>query len=286
MLGRSSAPSTWIRVVESVPAWVFWTNSPLLPQLTPALLLYLSATGTIHLLLQHITSPTTATYPGRICPYGRQRQPSLCPPHQVRPHVVPIHWASSPCRPTYPLVGVAAGTISGINILVLEGGRRAFPATSTSYRERSQRARPQAMAEQDNQDFHDDDPASTGLRGTQRTQRGRGARTRRRPSQTEILAGNVRDLTELVRALVDTRRDANVVQFPEEPPEVPESTPSRPPRSGSRPRNPSPTGGRGSDRTHRESPRRQPQEWAEPSRVWSRSRHSTLPAQQLPSHRQ
>ncbi|GMN38403.1 hypothetical protein TIFTF001_007641 [Ficus carica] len=90
------------------------------------------------------------------------------------------------------------------------------------------------MAEQDNQDFHDvDDPAPTGSRGTQRTQRGRGARARRRPSQTEILAGNVRDLTELVRTLVDNRRDANVVQFPEEPPEVAESTPSRPPRSGS-----------------------------------------------------
>ncbi|GMN62593.1 hypothetical protein TIFTF001_031679 [Ficus carica] len=130
------------------------------------------------------------------------------------------------------------------------------------------------MAEQDNLDFHDDDPAPTGSRGTQRTQRGRGARTRRRPSQTEILAGNVRDLTELVRALVDTRRDANVVQFPEEPPEVAESTPSRPPRSGSRPRNPSPTGGRGSNRTRRESPRRQPQERADPSRVRSRSRHS------------
>ncbi|GMN20847.1 hypothetical protein TIFTF001_043186 [Ficus carica] len=258
MLGRCSAPSTWIRVVEPVPAWVSWTN-PLLSQLTPALLLYLSATGTIHLLLQHITSPTTATYPGRICPYGRQGQPSLCPPHQSE----------------YPItLGVAAGTISGINILALEGGRRAFPATSTFYRERSQRAQPQAMAEQDNQDFHDDDPAPTGSWGTQRTQRGRGARARRRPSQTEILAGNVRDLTELVRVLVDTRRDANVVQFPEEPPEVTESTPSRPPRSGSRPRNPSPTGGRGSDRTRRESPRRQPQERADSSRVRSSSRHS------------
>ncbi|GMN40212.1 hypothetical protein TIFTF001_009433 [Ficus carica] len=131
------------------------------------------------------------------------------------------------------------------------------------------------MAEQDNQDFHDvDDPAPTGSRGTQRTERGRGARARRRPSQTEILAGNVRDLTELVRTLVDTRRDANVVQFPEEPPEVAESTPSRPPRSGSRQRNPSPMGSRGSDRTSRESPRRQPQEWAKSSRVRSRSRHS------------
>ncbi|GMN66784.1 hypothetical protein TIFTF001_035846 [Ficus carica] len=83
-----------------------------------------------------------------------------------------------------------------------------------------------------------------------------------------------RDLTELVRALVDTRRDANVVQFPEEPPEVAESTPSRPLRSGSRLRNPSPTGGRGSDRTRRESPRWQLQERADPSRVRSRSRHS------------
>ncbi|GMN67604.1 hypothetical protein TIFTF001_036673 [Ficus carica] len=95
------------------------------------------------------------------------------------------------------------------------------------------------MAERDNQDFHDvDDPAPTGSRGPQRTQRGRGARARRRPSQTEILAGNVRDLTELVRTLVDSRRDANVVQFPEEPPEVAESMPSRPPRSDSLQRNP------------------------------------------------
>ncbi|GMN70209.1 hypothetical protein TIFTF001_039254 [Ficus carica] len=155
-----------------------------------------------------------------------------------------------------------------------EGGHRAFPATQTFYRERSQRAQPQAMAEQDNQDFHDDDQAPTGSRGTQRTQRGRGARARRRPSQTEILAGNVRDLTELVRTQVDNRRDTNVVQFPEQPPEAAESTPSRPPRSGSRPRNHSPTGGRGSDRTHRESPRRQQQERADPSRVRSRSRHS------------
>ncbi|GMN22284.1 hypothetical protein TIFTF001_043490 [Ficus carica] len=108
------------------------------------------------------------------------------------------------------------------------------------------------MAEQDNQDFQDDDQAPTGSWGTQRTQRGRGARARRRPSQTEILAGN----------------------FPEQPPEAAESTPSRPPRSGSRPRNPSPTGARGSDRTRRESPRRQQQERADPSRVRSRSRHS------------
>ncbi|GMN33103.1 hypothetical protein TIFTF001_003965 [Ficus carica] len=135
-------------------------------------------------------------------------------------------------RPDYPItLGVAAGTISGINILALEGGPRAFPTTSTLYRGRSPRTRPPAMAERDNQDFHDvDDPAPTGSRGTQRTQRGRGARARRMPSQTEILVGNVRDLTELVRTLVDTRRDANVVQLPEEPPEVAESTPSRPPR--------------------------------------------------------
>ncbi|GMN33075.1 hypothetical protein TIFTF001_003952 [Ficus carica] len=107
MLRRCSAPSTWIRVVKPVPAWVSWTN-PLPSQLTPALLLYLSATETIPLLLQYITSPTTTTYPGRICPYGRQRQPSFCPPRQVRPHVMPTYWASSPCRPTYP-----PGTLSG-----------------------------------------------------------------------------------------------------------------------------------------------------------------------------
>ncbi|GMN70838.1 hypothetical protein TIFTF001_055477, partial [Ficus carica] len=130
------------------------------------------------------------------------------------------------------------------------------------------------MAEQDNQDFQNDDQAPTGSRGTQRTQRGRGARARRGPSQTEILAGNVRDLTELVMTLVDNHRNTNVVRLPEQPPEVAESTPSRPPRSGSRPRNPSPTGGRGSDRERRESPRRQQQEQTDPSRVRSRSRHS------------
>ncbi|GMN21561.1 hypothetical protein TIFTF001_043341 [Ficus carica] len=130
------------------------------------------------------------------------------------------------------------------------------------------------MAEQDNQDFQNDDQAPTGSRGTQRTQRGRGGRARRGPSQTEILAGNVRDLTELVMTLVDNHRNTNVVRLPEQPPEVAESTPSRPPRSDSRPRNPSPTGGRGSDRARRESPRRQQQERADPSRVRSRSRHS------------
>ncbi|GMN19976.1 hypothetical protein TIFTF001_045266 [Ficus carica] len=198
------------------------------PLLSPEHAICSDATETIPLLLQHITSPTTATYPGRICPYGRQRQPPFCPPRQVRPHEVPAYWADSPCRPTYP-----PGTLGG------QYGQ-----------------------------------APTGSRGTQRTQRGRGARARRRPSQTEILAGNVRDLTELVRTLVDNRRDTNVVQFPEQPPEVAESTLSRPPRSGSRPRNPSPTGGRGSDRTRRESPRLQQQERADPSRVRSRSRHS------------
>ncbi|GMN33240.1 hypothetical protein TIFTF001_041858 [Ficus carica] len=122
------------------------------------------------------------------------------------------------------------------------------------------------MAEQDNQDFQNDDQAPTGSRGTHRTQRGRGGRARRGPSQTEILAGNVRDLTELVMTLVDNHRNTNVVRLPEQPPEVAESTPSRPPRSDSRPRNPSPTGGRGSDRARRESPRRQQQERADPSR--------------------
>ncbi|GMN69575.1 hypothetical protein TIFTF001_038636 [Ficus carica] len=58
-LGRCGAPSTWIRVVK------------------PALLLHLSATETIPLLPQHITSPTTTTCPSRIY---RQGQPPFCPP--------------------------------------------------------------------------------------------------------------------------------------------------------------------------------------------------------------
>ncbi|GMN46953.1 hypothetical protein TIFTF001_016135 [Ficus carica] len=104
------------------------------------------------------------------------------------------------------------------------------------------------MAEQDNQDFQNDDQAPTGSRGTQRTQRGRGGRARRGPSQTEILAGNVRDLTELVMTLVDNHRNTNVVRLPEQPPEVAE--------------------------TRHESPRRQQLDRADPSRVRSRSRHS------------
>ncbi|GMN61907.1 hypothetical protein TIFTF001_030990 [Ficus carica] len=95
------------------------------------------------------------------------------------------------------------------------------------------------MDEQDNQDFQDiNNPALTGSQGTQRPQRGRRARAHRKPTQTEILAENVRSLTEMVRALVYTRRDANVIQFLEESPEAAESTPSRPRRSGSRPHNP------------------------------------------------
>ncbi|GMN22464.1 hypothetical protein TIFTF001_040261 [Ficus carica] len=77
------------------------------------------------------------------------------------------------------------------------------------------------MTEQDNQDFHDNDQAPTGSRGTQRTQRGRGARARRRPSQTEILAGNVKDLTELVRTLVDNRRTPTLFSSPSNRPKWP-----------------------------------------------------------------
>ncbi|GMN36713.1 hypothetical protein TIFTF001_006246 [Ficus carica] len=68
VLGRCGAQSTWIRVVK------------------PALLLYLSAIETIPLLLQHITSPTTATCPSRIY---RQRQPPPSVPRSDR-HCCPL----------------------------------------------------------------------------------------------------------------------------------------------------------------------------------------------------
>ncbi|GMN51135.1 hypothetical protein TIFTF001_020289 [Ficus carica] len=78
------------------------------------------------------------------------------------------------------------------------------------------------MDEQNNQDFQDiDNPAPTGSQGTQRPQRGRRGRAQRKPTQTEILAENVRSLTEMVRALVDTCRDANVVQYPRNCPKRP-----------------------------------------------------------------
>ncbi|GMN47280.1 hypothetical protein TIFTF001_016455 [Ficus carica] len=143
------------------------------------------------------------------------------------------------------------------------------------------------MAERDNKDFHDvDDPAPTGSRGTQRTQCGRGARARRRPSQTEILVGNVRDLIELVRTLVDNRRDANVVQFPEEPPEVAESMPSRPPGRAAdsvTPRQREAGGAIGRATRARGGSRRSRQ-----NRVGCGQGAVTprLPAQQQPSHRQ
>ncbi|GMN61765.1 hypothetical protein TIFTF001_030860 [Ficus carica] len=62
------------------------------------------------------------------------------------------------------------------------------------------------MDEQDNQNFQDiDNPAPTGSQVTQRPQRGRRARAQRKPTQTKILAENVRSLTEMVGALVDTQ---------------------------------------------------------------------------------
>ncbi|GMN63872.1 hypothetical protein TIFTF001_032942 [Ficus carica] len=94
----------------------------------------------------------------------------------------------------------------------------------------------------------------------------------RKPTQTEILTENVKNLTEVVRALVD--REAHNVQLPLAQQEAAKSTPSKPPRSASRPRNPSPTGDR-SGRSNRESLEWQQRDKNEDlGRVRSRSRHT------------
>ncbi|GMN22636.1 hypothetical protein TIFTF001_045684 [Ficus carica] len=55
------------------------------------------------------------------------------------------------------------------------------------------------MDEHTNQDIQEyDNPALTGSQSTRPPQRQRGARAQRRPTQTEILAGNVQALTQTV----------------------------------------------------------------------------------------
>ncbi|GMN66098.1 hypothetical protein TIFTF001_035162 [Ficus carica] len=90
------------------------------------------------------------------------------------------------------------------------------------------------MDEHTNQDIQEyNNPAPTGAQSTRPPRRQRGARAQRRPTQTEILAGNVQALTQTVQVLMEAFRDTHNVQLPQRQPEAVESTPSRPPRSAS-----------------------------------------------------
>ena len=97
-----------------------------------------------------------------------------------------------PCPDHPTTLGVAAGAIFGINILALEGGHRAFPATSPFPHALPERPTTQEMDEQANQEIQDDNPAPTGYRSTRKPPRRRGVRAQRKP--TEILAENVQSL--------------------------------------------------------------------------------------------
>ncbi|GMN75006.1 hypothetical protein TIFTF001_053968, partial [Ficus carica] len=129
--------------------------------------------------------------------------------------------------------------ISGINILALEGGPPPFQQSSIH---------PHSLDPMDkhtNPDFQGyDEPAPTGSQSTRAPRRRGGGRMQRRPTQTEILTGNVQALTQTVQVLVDAFRDTHNIQLPQQSPEVAESTPSRPPRSASRRRDPSPVAAR------------------------------------------
>ncbi|GMN64342.1 hypothetical protein TIFTF001_033411 [Ficus carica] len=132
------------------------------------------------------------------------------------------------------------------------------------------------MDEHTNQDIQEyENPAQTGSQSTRPPRRQRGARAQRRPTQTEILAGNVQALTQTVQVLMEAFCDTHNAQLPQQQIEATELTPSRPPRSASRCRDPSPTAVR-SGRSHRESAGRQQLKEVEPSKMRSRSRRSRM----------
>ncbi|GMN58485.1 hypothetical protein TIFTF001_027583 [Ficus carica] len=140
------------------------------------------------------------------------------------------------------------------------------------------------MDEHTNQDIQEyDNPAPTGSQSTRPPRRQRGARAQWRPTQTEILAGNVQALTQTVQVLMEAFRDTHNVQLPQRQPEAAESTPSRPSRSASRRCDPSPTAAQ-SGRSHRESAGRQQHEEGEPRRMHSRSCRSRINLSEAPEH--
>ncbi|GMN49655.1 hypothetical protein TIFTF001_018818 [Ficus carica] len=182
-------------------------------------------------------------------------------------------------RGTPTTLGVVARVIFDINILALEGGPPPFQQSipSPSFTRHT-------MDEHTNQDIQEyDNPAPTGSQSTRPPRRQRGARAQRKPTQTEILAGNVQAMTQIVQVLMEAFRDTHNVQLPQRQPEAAESTPSRPPRSASRRRDPSPTAAR-SGRSHRKSAGRQQHEEGEPSRMLSRSRRSRINLLEAPEH--
>ncbi|GMN42946.1 hypothetical protein TIFTF001_012145 [Ficus carica] len=142
--------------------------------LTRVLSLYLSATGAIHLLLQHVTSPPAVTYSDRSCPCRRRRQPPYCPLYPVRDTWHQSIGPIAPSRPDYPTtLGVVAGGVFGINILALEGGHPPFQQSKTH--SLPERPTTLAMDEGGNQNFQDlDNPAPTGSQSTRRPPRQRG----------------------------------------------------------------------------------------------------------------
>ncbi|GMN49354.1 hypothetical protein TIFTF001_018528 [Ficus carica] len=120
--GLDCAPSTLPR--EMYPRLAGVPRPTLLPNISQVLSLYPLATGTAHLLLQHVTSPPAATYSDRSCPYRHQQRPPYCLLYRVRDmwhqSIGPIAPAS--LRPTHP-----SGAL---------GSRPSWVAPSTQARER------------------------------------------------------------------------------------------------------------------------------------------------------
>ena len=113
----------------------------------------------------------------------------------------------SPDHPT--TLGVAAETIFGINILALEGGPPPFQQSSIHPHLLD------PMDEHTNPDFLGyDEPAPSGSQSTRPPRRRGGGRAQRRPTQTEILIGNVQALTQTVQVLMEAFRGTHNIQLP------------------------------------------------------------------------
>ncbi|GMN69014.1 hypothetical protein TIFTF001_038062 [Ficus carica] len=111
-------------------------------------------------------------------------------------------------------LGVAAGFVFGINILALEGGPRAFPITTTPKYAFYRRPTTGKMDERVEPEIQEENPAATGSQSTRRPLRRRGVGAQRRPTQAEILAGNVQSLTQTVQVLMEAFRESRNVPPP------------------------------------------------------------------------
>ena len=86
------------------------------------------------------------------------------------------------------------------------------------------------MDAQDSQDIQEsENPVRTGSPSSRQPQRRQGGRAPKKPTQTEILMENVRNLTEVVRTLVESQRETHT-RVTRTHPEVAESTPTPPDR--------------------------------------------------------